>query len=146
MNDALKRYLTGGKDTPTDIPSPPRPLGTRGKRKPNPVVVKIRGYSRFFEALTTLTPRLSPGSVAVWCWLWTCERDGTALTSSRRLAERFRVSRATASRWLGELVQAGLVEYARRGRTGTSPSVVRVKLPAPGPSRRRSASAPPAGH
>jgi hypothetical protein len=61
--------------------SPPHP--PRSRRKGNPVVAKLLGSRRFFDALPNLEPRLSPGAVAVWCWLWTCAKKGRARCSAR---------------------------------------------------------------
>ena len=97
------------------------------RRKPNPVVRKLLGYRRFLGALPGLDPRLSSGAVAVWCWLWTCERKGRSLCTVRRTAERFSVAPSTAARWLVELRTAGFVRVVRRGRPGRTASVVRVR-------------------
>jgi hypothetical protein len=110
------------------------------QNKANPVVQKVVGYRRFFDALPILATPLSPGAVSLWCWLWTCERDGLARCSVRKLATRFRCSSSTASRWLSELRSAWLMSVKRKGRTGRHASVLRVY---PRPFRPRSASAPP---
>jgi hypothetical protein len=114
--------VTADRRTPTPRPDP--------KRKLSPVVRKLLGYREFFDALANLDPRLSPGAVALWCWLWTCEGKGEARCSVRKLAKRFRVHCSTASRWLAELGAAGFVLVVRRGRAGLSPSVVRVRASA----------------
>jgi hypothetical protein len=108
---------------------------TDPKRKPNPVVRKLLGYRRFLDALPNLEPRLSPGAVSVWCWLWTCERKGYARCSVRRLAERFRVSNSTATRWFAELRTAGFLRVVQRGRTGRSATVVQVRAGVPSAKR-----------
>jgi len=110
---------------------PAAPPTARSGRKPNPVVRKLLGYRSFLDGLPTLNPRLSTGAVAVWVWLWTCERKGHARCTVRRLAKRFGVVSSTAGRWLGELRAAGFVRVVRRGRQGKSASVVRVR-PTPG--------------
>jgi len=98
--------------------------------KLSPVVRKVFGYRRFLDALANLNLRLSPGAVALWCWLWTCERKGYARCSVRKLANRFRVHSSTATRGLAELRAAGFVRVVRRGRAGVSPSVVRARTSA----------------
>ena len=108
-------------------PSSPPAAGSRRRGKGNPVVVKLIGYRRFFNALPSLEPRLSPGSVAVWCWLWTCAKKGRARCSVRKLAKRFCVAKSTAGRWLAGLTAAGFVQIEERGRTGRSASLVRVR-------------------
>lgn len=113
------------------------------QRKVSPVVQKLLGYRRFLDALAGLEPRLSPGAVALWCWLWTCEGNGEARCSARKLGARFRVAPSTATRWLQELTRAGLVTVTRPGRRGQSATVVRVQPTAP---RRRSASVSPVQH
>jgi len=124
MNDAIRRWLAGEK---AGTPSPtPRPRD-RGKRKLNPVVRKVRGYAAFFGRLDSREPRLSSGAVALWCWLWTCERKGHARCTARRLAERFGVAPSTSKRWLAELRTAGFVQTVRRGTPGRSASLVRVR-------------------
>jgi hypothetical protein len=112
---------------PTPRPDP--------KRKPNLVVRKLLGYRRFLDALPDLDRRLSPGAVALWCWLWTCEGKGHAHCSVRRLAERFRVSNSTATRWFAELRTAGFLRVVQRGRTGRSATVVQVRAGVP-PAKR----------
>ena len=93
---------------PGSTPSP-RPRG-----KPSPVVAKLTGYRRFFETLPTLDPRLSPGAVALWCWLWTCQRKGLARCSVRKLAKRFGSGTATTLRRLKELRESGFVRVVRK--------------------------------
>ncbi len=109
---------------------------SEGKRRPNPVVAKLLGYRQFLDALPDLKPRLSAGAVATWCWLWTCERKGLSRCTVRKLAKRFDNGKSTAERWLAELREAGFIRIVRRGRTGTTPSVVRVRPipPRPKPS------------
>ncbi len=105
---------------------------SEGKRKPNAVIVKLLGYRRFLDGLPTQEPRLSAGAVALWCWLWTCERKGLSRCTSNRMANRFRVVPSTAKRWLAELRQAGFVRTVRRGKPGRCASVVHVR-PTPAP-------------
>ena len=122
-------FLAASGRAPVRVPAPRRD----GKRKPNAVVAKVLGYRRFFDGLPALEPRLSPGAVAVWCWLWTNERKGLSRYSVRKLAERFRSGlTATVSR-LKELREAGFLKTVRRGRTGRTCTVVRVR---PTPRRR----------
>lgn len=116
--------LASGRNSPVRAPAPRRD----GKRKPNPVVEKVLGYRRFFDGLPALEPRLSPGAVAVWCWLWTCERKGRSLCTVRRLAERFGVANSTAARWLAELRIAGFVRVVDRGQPGRTASVVLIRI------------------
>jgi DNA-binding transcriptional ArsR family regulator len=103
----------------------PARRGRSAKR--NALVERVRGYRQFFEAVAALDPPLSPGAVAVWCWLWTCTRKGQAKYTVRRLAERFGVVPSTVSRWVGELTNAGFVETVRRGKPGRSATIVRVR-------------------
>jgi hypothetical protein len=123
--------LATGRAAPAATPSP-RPQPGKGS---NPVVEKVLGYRRFFEALAVRKKRLSPGAVALWCWLWTCERKGQARSTVRAIGERFGVSKSTAARWLVELRKAGFVRTVLRGRVGRSASVVRV-FPSPGAPHR----------
>lgn len=120
-------------------PSPPPSPESRKKRKGNGVMVKLVGYRRFFEALPNLEPPLPPGSVAVWCWLWTCAKKGRARCSVRKLAKRFHVTKSTAGRWLAGLTAAGFVRIEERGRTGRSASRVRVRASVPRAARERPA-------
>jgi hypothetical protein len=110
------------------------------QNRANPVVQKLMGYRRFLDTLPVLAEPLSPGAVSVWCWLWTCEREGMARCSVRKLAARFRCSTSTASRWLTELRAARFVRVKRKGRAAQYASVLRVYTR---PFRPRSASAPP---
>ncbi|VTR91690.1 : HTH_36 [Gemmata massiliana] len=96
-------------------------------RKPNPVVAKVLGYRRFFDGLPGLAPRLSPGAVALWCWLWTCERKGRSRYSVRKLATRFGAGLTTIVNRLKELREAGFIRVVRRGRTGQTCTVVRIR-------------------
>ena len=120
------------------------PSGTTARRKPNPVVVKVLGYRRFFDNLSELVPPLSAGAVAVWSWLWTCAKKGRARCSARKLARRFGVTKSTAARWLAELTAAGFVLVEERGRTGQSPSLVLVRASASQTHRSRPARGPEA--
>ena len=114
--------------------APSRPPAKQGgTRKPNPVVAKVLGYRRFFDGLPALDPRLSPGAVAVWCWLWTCERKGLSRCSVRKLATRFGSGLTTTVRRLKELRESGFIRTVRRGRTGRTCTVVRIR---PTPKRR----------
>lgn len=117
------------ESVPRTEPSPSRAHSPRkAKRgKANPVVAKILGYRRFFTAIEKLDPPLSPGSIALWCWLWTCERKGVARCTIRRVAKRFRFSVSTAQRRLDELKQAGFVRTVRKGKPNRSASLLRVR-------------------
>lgn len=108
-------------------PAGPAPTAPAGRRKQSPVVEKLLGYRRFFDALPNLDPRLSPGAVALWCWLWTCERKGQARCSVRALARRFGAGFSTVVKRLRELRAAGLVRVVERGRTGKTCTVVLVR-------------------
>ena len=121
--------LASGRNSPVRAPAPRRD----GKRKPNPVVEKVLGYRRFFDALAALNPRLSPGAVALWCWLWTCERKGLSRYSVRKLAKRFGSGLTTTVSRLKELREAGFIKIVRRGRTGRTCTVARIR---PTPKRR----------
>ena len=105
----------------------PKSASSRSEGKPNPVVAKVLGYHRFFKHLADIEPRLSPGAVAIWCWLWTCERKGLTRCSVRALAKRFGIGKSTAAKRLTELTEAGFVRTVRRGRTGSTCTVVRVR-------------------
>jgi hypothetical protein len=111
----------------TGKPSPPSPAPSKRKRKVPPVVRKLFGWNRFLDALTRREPRLHPLAVAVWCWLWRCERDGFARTSERKLAERFGVGRGSVRARLTELREAGFLAVARRGTFNRSATVYRVR-------------------
>ena len=65
--------------------------------------------------------------MAIWCWLWRCEKDGRARTSERKLAERFGVCRDNVRARLDELLAAGFLAVARRGVHGKSATVYRVR-------------------
>ncbi len=114
--------LASGRNSPVRAPAPRRD----GKRKPNPVVEKVLGYRRFFDGLPALNPRLSPGAVAVWGWLWTCEGKGLSRYTVRKLAKRFGISPTTAGKCLAGLREAGFIKIVRRGRTGRTCTVVRI--------------------
>ncbi len=140
MNDTLRRWLESGKPRDENAPSSSSAQSSDPKKKrANPVVAKVLGYRQFFGRLEGLEPPLSPGAVALWCWLWTCERKGLSRCTVRRLAKRFRVGTATVERWLRALRQAGFVQTVRRGKPGRSASVVRVRVkPKPPHSDTRS--------
>ncbi len=125
---------------PAPQPAAPSPR-SRGKARPSPVVAKLLGYRRFFEAMPTLATRLSPGAAALWCWLWTCERKGLARCSVRTLAKRFGSGLTSIVNRLKELRTAGFVRIVRRGRTGSTCTVVRVRAT---PKRSRDATPNPA--
>lgn len=111
---------------------PSRPPGRLKKRRP-PVVEKIFAANLFGRGLVKLEPRLSSLAVAVWFWLWICEQKGLARCSVAKLADRFGVSRSTVQRRLAELRARGFIRLVRRGKSGRSPSVYRVR-PSPKPS------------
>lgn len=122
-----------------------RPVGAPAPRrdekpKPNPVVRKVLGYRRFFDGLPALNPRLSPGAVALWCWLWTCERKGHSRFSVRKLAKRFGSGLTSTVNRLKELREAGFIRIVRRGCTGSMCTVVRIR---PTPKRRTDTPDPP---
>lgn len=117
--------VAAGRLTPR--PATAKGQRTDGKRKPNPVVVKVLGYRRFFDELPGISPPLSAGAVAVWCWLWTCERKGLARCTVRSLARRFGVGPSTAGRWLAELRGTGFAQVVRRGCQGKAATVIRVR-------------------
>lgn len=110
-------------------PSPVAPTKTQGKgrRKPSPVVRKLFGWNKFLDGLAGREPRLHPLAVAVWCWLWRCEKDGRARATERKLAERFGVERKTVRRHLRTLTDAGFLAVARRGVHGRSATVYRIR-------------------
>lgn len=111
----------------TGKPSSPSPAPAKRKRTVPPVVRKLLGWNRFLDALTRREPRLHPLAVALWCWLWRCERKGFARTSERKLAERFGVGRSTVRARLADLRAAGFLAVARRGTFTRSATVYRVR-------------------
>ena len=108
-------------------PSPPPVPKPAKRRKPSPVVRKLFGWNRFLDGLTKRETRLHPLAVAVWCWLWRCEKDGHARTSERKLAGRFGVVRDTIRKRLRELTEAGFIRVVKRGVHGRSATVYRVR-------------------
>ena len=116
---------TGRAGTP--LPVPPGKAQRKGKRKPSPVVRKLFGWNRVLDGLRDREPKLHPLAVAVWCWLWRCEKDGRARTSERKLAERFGVGRGSVRARVRELLDAGFLAVARRGVHGRSATVYRVR-------------------
>lgn len=118
-------------------PAGPEPVPTADRRKPSPVVEKVLGYRQFFDALPDLDPRLSPGAVALWCWLWTCTAKGQARCSVRALARRFGAGHSTIVKRLRELRAAGLIWEVQRGRTGKTCTVLLVR-----PTSRRGRAHP----
>jgi hypothetical protein len=95
--------------------------------KRNALVRRVLGYRQFFNAAAALDEPLSVGAVAVWCWLWTCERKGCAKLTTRKLAQRFGVNQSTATRWTVELARVGFIKLVRRGRPNRSATIVRVR-------------------
>lgn len=89
--------------TPRDIPlrfcgefQPSASSGqSRRKGKPSPMVRKVFGWNRFLDGLANLEPGLHPLAVAIWCWLWRCEKHGRVRARERKLAMRFRVGRGS---------------------------------------------------
>lgn len=116
---------TGTAGTPSF--AAPTKTQRKGKRKPSPVVRKLFGWNKFLDALAGREPKLHPLAVAIWCWLWRCEKDGRARTSERKLAERFGVCRDNVRARLDELLAAGFLAVARRGVHGKSATVYRVR-------------------
>ena len=118
-----------GEELARPDPPPSRSPARRSaaKRKPNRVVAKLLGYRRFFDSLADLDPPLTPGAVALWCWLWSCERKGVALSTARRVAARLGFSVSTAKRRLAELRRAGFVVTVRAGLPNRSASLLRVR-------------------
>jgi DNA-binding transcriptional ArsR family regulator len=99
-------------------------------------MAKLIGFNLFFDGLVERDPRLSPHAVAVWGWLWRCERGGLARCSVRKLAHRLGVNKDTAAAKLAELRDAGYLDLVRRGTAAATATVYRVR-PAPrgGPDR-----------
>ena len=115
----------GASRTGSAPPSSPS-AKPRKKGKPSPVVLKMFGYNRFLDALAKREPRFSTLAVALWCWLWRCEKDGRALTSERRLEDRFGVSRKTIRKALRALEEAGFLRRVRKGQWNRKATVYRV--------------------
>ena len=80
---------------------------SRRKGKPSPVVRKVFGWNRFLDGLANLESGLHPLAVAIWCWLWRCEKHGGARASERKLAMRFRVGRGSIRARVRELTEGG---------------------------------------
>ena len=141
--------LVAGRMTEAEYTGRPAPLpraaaakpAAAAKRKRPAVVAKLFGYNRFLDALAGREPRLHPLAVAVWCWLWRCEREGLARCTLAKLADRFGVSRSTAQRRLAELRAAGFLKQVRKGKPGRTATVYRV-LTAPKPPRGRPPTRP----
>ena len=120
--------LPGCEGIRSDVaPAPPAPAPSQPKKKPNAVVRKLVLTNRFYDKLTSLEPRLSPLAVAVWGWLWRCEREGLARTSVARLSDRFGKADRTIRRALAELRDRGFLVVVRRGRPPDQPTVYRVR-------------------
>ena len=117
-----------GKLAPSCVPSSsPTKKATAGKRKLSPVMRKLFGWNRFLDALANREPRLHPVAVALWCWLWRCERKGHARASERKLAARFGVCRDNIRSRLDELTEAGFLTVARRGVHGKTSTIYRIR-------------------
>ena len=106
-----------------------RPVGKGQSRKPSRVVGKLREANTFLDSLITVEPRLPPLAVLVWVWMWRCERNGVAIVSVAKLADRFGVDRRTVRRALDLLRKQELVVQERRGQAGAGPSVYRLLAP-----------------
>lgn len=116
-------------------PTPFSKSASSTKRKPSAVVKKLFAANRFADGLMKHEPRLSPLAVAVWFWLWRCERKGLSRCSVVKLANRFGVSRRTVQRALCELRERGFIRLVRRGRPPRTPSVYRLRsIPKPSSS------------
>lgn len=135
MPEAEFRRRTGKTGPPS--PRVPTTGKTRGKGKPSPVVRKLFGWNRFLDGLRDREPKLHPLAVAIWAWLWRCERDGRARASERRLAERFGVGRGSIRARVRELLDGGFLSVVRWGVHGRSPTVYRVR-----PTPRKPTSTP----
>ena len=133
-------FLTAtGRNVSRSGLTPSSPPNHRDKRRANPLVEKVLGYRRFFDRLPALEPRLSPGAVALWCWLWTCEGKGFSRCSVRKLAKRFGSCLTATVNRMKELREAGFIRVVRRGRTGQTCTVVRIRST---PKRRPSSADP----
>jgi hypothetical protein len=129
--------LRGEDDPPTattppsracPVVNPGRGARAKGSRRPNPVVRRLLGYRKFFAALPSQEPKLSPGAVAVWCLLWTnADRRGRARTSERRLSDRLGMARDTSRARLVELAEAGFIRLVRQGKHGRRATVYHVR-------------------
>jgi hypothetical protein len=131
ITEAVYLQRTGQSDAPSAVlAKTTKPTAT--KRKPSPVMRKLLGWNRFLDRLMHHEHRLHPLAVAVWCWLWRCERKGFARASERKLANRFGVDRKTVRARLDELNAAGFLSVARRGVHGRRATVYRVRtMPKP---------------
>ena len=136
----LRRTRKAGTRSPAAPGSKPGRGKGRGKRKPSPVVRKVFGWNKFLDGLADREPRLHPLAVAVWCWLWKCEKDGLARATERKLAERFGVARKTVRRHLRTLTEVGFLAVVEVGRRDHSPTVYRVR---PVPKKPNSTDAEP---
>ncbi len=114
-------YLAATQKPPQAV----RPVRKK-RRKVNPVVRKIRGYRQFFDGLVGRANRLSPLAALLWLWLWNCEKDGVAMTSERKLSQRFGVGRTALRRRLHELEQAGYMQVIERGTRNRRPTLYRL--------------------
>ena len=128
MTEAEFLRRTGKAGTPS--PAAPGKGQRKGKRKPSPVVRKLKGWNRFFDESQFHEPRLTPLAVALWCWLWRCEQKGVAKTSERMLAKRFGAGRTSIRTKLRELEHAGFLELKHRGMRDHSATIFWVR-PAP---------------
>lgn len=88
---------------------------------------KLGGWNRFLDHLAKRERPLSPLAVALWCWLWRCERKGLARATERRLANRFHVGRSTIRARLRELMEAGFLTVVRRGKRNRTPTIYRIR-------------------
>lgn len=130
ITETIFRERTG-KNAPSPVSLARKPT----KRKPHPVMQKLNGYNQFYDGLAEREPRLHPLAVALWGWLWRCEREGFARASERKLADRFGVVRNTIRKSINELIAAGVLTVARKGIHGCSATVYRIR---PHPKRMTS--------
>lgn len=64
----------------------------------------------------------STTAALAWVVIWRDSRDGIAVTSYMRLADRLGVSRATAARAIRQLRELGYLEVARSGSEALGPT------------------------
>ena len=76
-SELIRGRITEAEFLGTALPTSTSPKSGKRKRKKSPPVVrKVKGYTLFFESTKSSEPKLSFAAVGLWCWLWTCEKEG----------------------------------------------------------------------